>query len=130
MEGRKELGGTDEKAERVRSTCLGGGELARVVHQKVSRQDHHREAGFKSISILAKQRAKVLPLKAFPLSADALLRWFKHFISIRGTPVLAQTLMHISRKGVKRSAYFGSYHSFILMEDAGVTTTYNLSTKS
>jgi cytokinesis protein len=30
--------------------------------------------------------------------------WFRQFITIRGTPVLAQTLLHISRKGAQRCA--------------------------
>jgi hypothetical protein len=29
--------------------------------------------------------------------------WFRHFISLQGSSVLAQTLMHISRKGADRS---------------------------
>jgi len=40
------------------------------------------------------------------LAVLILCSWFHKFISIQGTPVLAQTLQHISRKGSSRSALY------------------------
>ena len=42
-----------------------------------------------------------------PYVAHGFHSWFKHFVTIQGTSVLAQTLMHISRKPLQRSVSHG-----------------------
>lgn len=56
-------------------------------------------------SLLVSLRSKELRCVAPQFSARqwlTLISWFRHFIAIRGTSVLAQTLMHLSRKGASR----------------------------
>jgi hypothetical protein len=46
----------------------------------------------------------MLEVTSLPLSF-IYLRWLRHFVSVQGTSVLAQTMQHISRKGQGRSQH-------------------------
>jgi hypothetical protein len=75
-----------------------------VVHQEVPRQDNHFEAGREFVGVITEQGIEVrfwLPLLVRSLTS-AVCSWFRHFVAIQGTSVLAQTLTHISRKGNSR----------------------------
>lgn len=55
------------------------------------------------------------------------LSWFQRFITLKGTSVLAQTLMHISRKGPSRSVIISSsFLSIFTLPDAKTILPWNM----
>jgi cytokinesis protein len=61
-----------------------------------------KQAGSLLVSLRSKEMRFELSQSSLTKATESRLSWFRRFVSLRGTSVLAQTLMHISRKGAQR----------------------------
>lgn len=105
MEGRKGQGGGEETdGSRVKPVCFHQ-RFSGMVPQEILGPDYHSEAGCKLVGFSSNGDSEVsfsLPV-FFDIHSPILLHsWFKQFLAIQGTSVLANTLNNISRKGLNR----------------------------